>query len=247
MVKIVTLRNRKDFIRAAQGLKVVCNSLIIQAAQTLPAKKEKKEKIFYTDEHSSAAYKDVREEASTEKCLQNSLASLDMKAGFKEDNEGTSTEHSSAAYKDVREEASTGKCLQNPLASLDMKSGFKEDNEGTSTEHSSATYKDVREEASTGKCLQNPLKNRFHIGFTATKKLGKAHIRNRVKRRLRAAARDVLPDLGKDGFNYVLIGRYNTEKVPFDLLKKDLKKGVKKLNNLLKEKENAGKNPHLDN
>ncbi len=205
MVKIVTLRNRKDFIRAAQGLKVVCNSLIIQAAQTLPAKKEKKEKIFYTDEHSSAAYKDVREEASTEKCLQNSLASLDMKTGFKEDNEGTSTEHSSAAYKDVREEASTGKCLQNPL------------------------------------------KNRFHIGFTATKKLGKAHIRNRVKRRLRAAARDVLPDLGKDGFNYVLIGRYNTEKVPFDLLKKDLKKGVKKLNNLLKEKENAGKNPHLDN
>ena len=42
MVKILTLKNRQDFVRAAKGLKVVCSSLIIQAAQTLPKKRTKK-------------------------------------------------------------------------------------------------------------------------------------------------------------------------------------------------------------
>jgi len=45
------------------------------------------------------------------------------------------------------------------------------------------------------------------VGFTCTKKVGNAVARNRAKRRLREAARMVLPRLGRDGWDYVLIGR----------------------------------------
>jgi ribonuclease P protein component len=45
------------------------------------------------------------------------------------------------------------------------------------------------------------------VGFTCSKKVGNAVARNRAKRRLREAARDVLPRLGRDGWDYVLIGR----------------------------------------
>ncbi|MHA1528250.1 MAG: ribonuclease P protein component [Alphaproteobacteria bacterium] len=45
------------------------------------------------------------------------------------------------------------------------------------------------------------------VGFTCSKKVGNAVARNRAKRRLREAARDVLPRLGHDGWDYVLIGR----------------------------------------
>jgi len=45
------------------------------------------------------------------------------------------------------------------------------------------------------------------VGFTCSKKVGNAVARNRAKRRLREAARAVLPRLGRDGWDYVLIGR----------------------------------------
>lgn len=45
------------------------------------------------------------------------------------------------------------------------------------------------------------------IGFTCSKKIGNAVARNRAKRRLRALARAVLPELARDGWDYVLVGR----------------------------------------
>jgi ribonuclease P protein component len=47
----------------------------------------------------------------------------------------------------------------------------------------------------------------LRIGYTCSKKLGNAVTRNRAKRRLRAIARDVLPAHGRQGWDYVLVGR----------------------------------------
>jgi len=47
----------------------------------------------------------------------------------------------------------------------------------------------------------------LRLGLTVTKKTGNAVERNRIRRRLRAAARAVLPQAGKDGFDYVVVAR----------------------------------------
>ena len=50
----------------------------------------------------------------------------------------------------------------------------------------------------------------IRYGVTATKKVGNAVVRNRAKRRLREAARALLPIMGQPGFDYVLIARRKT-------------------------------------
>lgn len=47
----------------------------------------------------------------------------------------------------------------------------------------------------------------MRIGITVTKKIGNAVVRNRMKRRFRALAREVLPASGVPGADHVLIGR----------------------------------------
>ena len=47
----------------------------------------------------------------------------------------------------------------------------------------------------------------IRVGYTVTKKIGNAVVRNRMKRRLRALARDILPARGLPGADHVLIGR----------------------------------------
>jgi ribonuclease P protein component len=67
------------------------------------------------------------------------------------------------------------------------------------------------------------------LGFTCTKKLGNAVIRNRVRRRLKEAARFVVPDVAKPGHDYVLIGRPGALTRDFEALKKDIISALAKL------------------
>jgi len=60
------------------------------------------------------------------------------------------------------------------------------------------------------------------IGLTASKKVGNAVIRNRARRRLREAARKLLPELGVAGADYVLVARQDTPSAPWARLLDDL-------------------------
>ncbi len=67
------------------------------------------------------------------------------------------------------------------------------------------------------------------VGFTVTKKIGGAVIRNRMKRRLRALAREILPAQGFPGSDHVLIGRSSGIERDFALLREDLTRALEKL------------------
>ena len=59
------------------------------------------------------------------------------------------------------------------------------------------------------------------IGFTVSKKVGNAVQRNRARRRLRALAKLLLAKYGRQGYDYVLVGRAAGLTRPFKLLLND--------------------------
>lgn len=67
------------------------------------------------------------------------------------------------------------------------------------------------------------------LGFTATRKVGGAVERNRAKRRLREAARALLPGLGLPGCDYVFVARAGTVARPWDRLLDDVKSALTRL------------------
>ena len=69
----------------------------------------------------------------------------------------------------------------------------------------------------------------MRIGFTVTKKIGNAVVRNRMKRRFRALAREILPDHGIAGADHVLIGREGGIERDYASLVSELQRALKKL------------------
>ena len=66
-------------------------------------------------------------------------------------------------------------------------------------------------------------------GFTATKRIGGAVDRNRAKRRLREAARLLLPDLASPGFDYVFVARGGVTSRTWPRLLDDVKSALIRL------------------
>lgn len=77
-------------------------------------------------------------------------------------------------------------------------------------------------------------KEKFHnlhcrFGLTASKKTGNAVRRNRIRRRLRALAQEILPNQCEFGHDLVIIGRFCAWDRPWEDLKKDLQKALSHL------------------
>jgi ribonuclease P protein component len=66
------------------------------------------------------------------------------------------------------------------------------------------------------------------LGFTVTKKVGNAVVRNRTRRRLKEAARLLLNDRPVTGCDLVLIGRDGTRARDFRLLQDDIRRALSK-------------------
>jgi ribonuclease P protein component len=77
------------------------------------------------------------------------------------------------------------------------------------------------------------------IGFTVTKKTGNAVERNRIRRRLRAAAAAVVPGAAKPGYDYVIVARRAALTVPFATMLEDLDRALARSHH----SKNAGQGP----
>jgi ribonuclease P protein component len=66
------------------------------------------------------------------------------------------------------------------------------------------------------------------LGFTVTKKVGNAVVRNRTRRRLKEAARLLLADRPVVGADLVLIGRDSTRKRNFIALQGDIRRALER-------------------
>jgi ribonuclease P protein component len=69
----------------------------------------------------------------------------------------------------------------------------------------------------------------MRVGFTVTKKIGGAVVRNRMKRRFRALARELVPSKGLAGADHVMIGRAKGIEREFGLLRSELGEALDKL------------------
>ncbi|HET9459809.1 MAG TPA: ribonuclease P protein component [Sphingomicrobium sp.] len=72
----------------------------------------------------------------------------------------------------------------------------------------------------------NPQKR---VGFTVSRKVGNAVTRNRMRRRLRELARQIVPEHGYSGSDHVMIGRTGGIERDFALLRQDLERALRRV------------------
>jgi ribonuclease P protein component len=69
----------------------------------------------------------------------------------------------------------------------------------------------------------------IRVGFTVSRKVGNAVVRNRVRRRLREVARLVIPGQARTDLDYVLVGRQGALERDFTKLQQELVEALKRL------------------
>ena len=69
----------------------------------------------------------------------------------------------------------------------------------------------------------------MRVGFTVTKKVGGSVVRNRMKRRFRALAREIVPARGFEGADHVLIGRAKGIERDFSQMRSELVSALDRL------------------
>jgi ribonuclease P protein component len=79
----------------------------------------------------------------------------------------------------------------------------------------------------------------IRVGYTASRKVGDAVTRNRARRRLREAVRQVMPHHATPGSDFVVIARANTVHRRFDDLITDLESALRKLDVWVSEEPRA--------
>lgn len=65
-------------------------------------------------------------------------------------------------------------------------------------------------------------------GFTVTKKTGNSVVRNRIRRRLRAAVAESIGEYGAQGWDFVVIGRATALDAPYEIILRDLRYALRK-------------------
>jgi ribonuclease P protein component len=80
-----------------------------------------------------------------------------------------------------------------------------------------------------GEARPDAVPGALRIGFTASRKVGIAVERNRARRRLRAAAAEIMPRHALPGHDYVLIARAETAARPWPALLADLEAALRRV------------------